>query len=120
MIILGIESSCDETACAIVKDGREVLFIESEIQPYVIVRNYNPNAPEGQQWDSGLYLNTLNQLAKTITAVENIIGYDRMSEIASKAIDNLDDWNFDDFNSNVDLWDDERDYFGLANEEEEI
>ncbi|MCJ7740982.1 tRNA (adenosine(37)-N6)-threonylcarbamoyltransferase complex transferase subunit TsaD [Candidatus Microgenomates bacterium] len=25
MIILGIESSCDETACAIVKDGREIL-----------------------------------------------------------------------------------------------
>ncbi len=25
MLILGIESSCDETACAIVKDGREVL-----------------------------------------------------------------------------------------------
>ncbi|MCG6906974.1 MAG: tRNA (adenosine(37)-N6)-threonylcarbamoyltransferase complex transferase subunit TsaD, partial [Desulfobacteraceae bacterium] len=25
MIILGIESSCDETAAALVKDGREVL-----------------------------------------------------------------------------------------------
>ena len=25
MIVLGIESSCDETACAIVKGGREVL-----------------------------------------------------------------------------------------------
>ena len=25
MIILGIESSCDETAAAVVKDGREVL-----------------------------------------------------------------------------------------------
>ncbi len=25
MIILGIESTCDETACALVKDGREIL-----------------------------------------------------------------------------------------------
>src|SRR5579863_6304371 len=25
MLVLGIESTCDETACAIVKDGREVL-----------------------------------------------------------------------------------------------
>ena len=25
MLILGIESSCDETAAAVVKDGREVL-----------------------------------------------------------------------------------------------
>ena len=25
MIVLGIESSCDETACAVVRDGREVL-----------------------------------------------------------------------------------------------
>lgn len=34
MIILGLESSCDETACAIVKDGREVLanVISSQIK----------------------------------------------------------------------------------------
>lgn len=34
MIILGIESSCDETACAIVKDGREVLanVVSSQIK----------------------------------------------------------------------------------------
>ncbi len=25
MIILGIESTCDETACAIVRDGKEIL-----------------------------------------------------------------------------------------------
>ena len=34
MIILAIESSCDETACAIVKDGREVLsnVVSSQIK----------------------------------------------------------------------------------------
>ena len=34
MIILGLESSCDETACAIVKDGREVLanVVSSQIK----------------------------------------------------------------------------------------
>lgn len=25
MLVLGVESSCDETACAIVRDGKEVL-----------------------------------------------------------------------------------------------
>ena len=36
MIILGIESSCDETACAIVKDGREVLanVVSSQIKTH--------------------------------------------------------------------------------------
>ena len=29
MTILGIESSCDETACAIVKDGTEVLIVSN-------------------------------------------------------------------------------------------
>ena len=100
------------------KDGRNVLFLEARYQPYVIVRNYNPDAPEGQQWDSGLYLNTLNQLAKAITAIENTIGYDRMSEIASKAIDNLDEENFEYFNDDVDLYDTEREYFGLEKEDE--
>lgn len=36
MIILGLESSCDETACAIVKDGREVLanVVASQIKTH--------------------------------------------------------------------------------------
>ena len=34
IVILGIESSCDETSCAIVKNGREVLsnVINSQIK----------------------------------------------------------------------------------------
>ena len=36
MLILGLESSCDETACAIVKDGREVLanVVSSQIKTH--------------------------------------------------------------------------------------
>ncbi len=36
MLILGLESSCDETACAIVKDGREVLanIVSSQIKTH--------------------------------------------------------------------------------------
>ena len=38
MIILGIESSCDETAAAVVKDGRQVLSSEvfSQIETHKI------------------------------------------------------------------------------------
>lgn len=45
MIVLGIESSCDETACAIVKDGREILsnVISSQIDLH---REYGGVFPE--------------------------------------------------------------------------
>ena len=36
MLIFGIETSCDETACAIVKDGREVIsnVVASQIKTH--------------------------------------------------------------------------------------
>ncbi|GBF23135.1 N6-L-threonylcarbamoyladenine synthase [Candidatus Gastranaerophilus sp. (ex Termes propinquus)] len=45
MLILGIETSCDETACAIVKDGREVLcnIVASQIKTH---RQYGGVVPE--------------------------------------------------------------------------
>lgn len=45
MLILGIESSCDETACAVVRDGREVLsnVVASQIEEH---RLYGGVVPE--------------------------------------------------------------------------
>ena len=42
-IIMAIESSCDETACAIVKNGREVLsnVVASQIKTHAKFREYN-------------------------------------------------------------------------------
>ena len=37
MIILAIESSCDETAVALVRDGREVLT-DLKIRPIIAIR----------------------------------------------------------------------------------
>ena len=38
MLIFGIETSCDETACAIIKDGREVIsnVVASQIKNHEI------------------------------------------------------------------------------------
>ena len=45
MLVLGIESSCDETACAVVRDGREVLsnVVASQIEEH---RLYGGVVPE--------------------------------------------------------------------------
>ena len=44
-MVLGIESSCDETACAVVKNGREVLsnIIASQIEVH---RRFGGVVPE--------------------------------------------------------------------------
>ena len=39
MIILGIESSCDETAVALVKDKKEVLIIHSRKSRLMCIKN---------------------------------------------------------------------------------
>ena len=45
MLVLGIESTCDETACSIVKDGREILsnVVSSQIDLH---REYGGVVPE--------------------------------------------------------------------------
>ena len=60
MIILGLESSCDETACAIVKDGREVLanIVSSQIK---IHEKYGGVVPEVAARE---HLNSINLVIK--------------------------------------------------------
>ena len=60
MLILGLESSCDETACAIVKDGREVLcnVVSSQIK---IHEKYGGVIPEVAARE---HLNSINFVIK--------------------------------------------------------
>ena len=60
MIILGLESSCDETACAIVKDGREVLsnVVSSQIN---IHEKFGGVVPEVAARE---HLNSINMVIK--------------------------------------------------------
>ena len=48
-LILAIESSCDETAAAVVKNGREVLsnVISSQIELHTLYGGVVPELPQG-------------------------------------------------------------------------
>lgn len=68
MIILGIESSCDETACAIVKDGREVLanVVSSQIK---IHEKFGGVVPEVAARE---HLNSINLVIKEAYSEANL------------------------------------------------
>ncbi|MBQ2984201.1 MAG: tRNA (adenosine(37)-N6)-threonylcarbamoyltransferase complex transferase subunit TsaD [Candidatus Gastranaerophilales bacterium] len=68
MIILGIESSCDETACAIVKDGREVLanVVSSQIKTH---EKFGGVVPEVAARE---HLNSINMVIKEAYDTANI------------------------------------------------
>ena len=68
MIILGIESSCDETACAIVKDGREVLanIVSSQIKTH---EKFGGVVPEVAARE---HLNSINLVIKEAYEKANI------------------------------------------------
>lgn len=69
MIILGIESSCDETACAIVKDGREVLanIVSSQIKTH---EKFGGVVPEVAARE---HLNSINLVIKEAYEKANIL-----------------------------------------------
>ena len=74
--VLGIESSCDETACAVVKNGREMLssVISSQID---IHRLYGGVVPEVASRNHTLAINevvdnALKQAGKTIEEIDVI------------------------------------------------
>lgn len=104
--------------------GYSALILENQYYPFYIVKNYNPEERPGNQWDYTIgYYGNIIQFAKGILNYSDSIGYDRMSEIASKAIDALLDaddvatleWAHDE----IDLNDDEMEYFGLNTVESE-
>lgn len=73
-------------------DGRNVLVLQKADRiEYVLASGYDPSRPEGSQWDHGTYLYDLTSLADVVTYTNMPIGYGRLAEIASKAIDGIED-----------------------------
>ena len=54
MLIFGIETSCDETACAIIKDGREVIsnVVASQIKTHEIFGGVVPEVAAREHLDT--------------------------------------------------------------------
>ena len=105
------------------RDGRNVLVLEkaNEIE-YVIARNYNPDAREGEQWDNGLYIYNLTSLSSTISNINHTVGVSRMEEIATEALDYIDSiGQLEDFlyDKDLDLSVEEKDYFGIETEDDQ-
>lgn len=104
------------------RDGRNVLVLKKANKiEYVVARNYNPDAREGEQWDNGLYFNDLTNLSDAISYINHVVGWDRMEEIATSAlnyidsIDQLEDFLYD---SSLDLNNKEKEYFELEIKED--
>lgn len=101
---------------------------------YAVVSGYNPNAPEGQQWDSGTYFTHWNQGKEDkqwalIEAVElfllrtetNYITRSRLEEIATKykdaLVDNTTEEEVVEYSrKELNMNDEELTFFGLPTE----
>lgn len=105
------------------RDGRNVLVLKKANRiEYVVARNYNPDAREGQQWDSGLYIYNLTSLASTISNINHTVGVSRMDEIATRALDYIDSTGqLEDFlyDNDLDLSVEEKEYFELETEDDQ-
>lgn len=67
MLILGIETSCDETACAIIKDGREVIsnVVASQIKTHEIFGGVVPEVAAREHLDTiNVVINETFDIAK--------------------------------------------------------
>ena len=102
-------------------EQRTALVIDNPVFPYYIVNGYNGKI-EGDDlwaWTTGYYSNIF-AFAKAITNYdkEGVIGFYRMSEIASKAIDGLiEDDPYEAakyFENEIEMTDEEIEYFGIA------
>lgn len=51
---------------------RAMLKTDATYTPYVICTNYNPEAPEGQQWDSAYgYYRTIHEMANAMNELQD-------------------------------------------------
>ena len=86
-------------------------------EPWVAAWGLNK---EENYWSQGHYFKTINGAMRWIQSKLDIIPYDRMNEIASKAVDILSENDLlEDLNYEVDLEDKEYEWFGLSDEEME-
>ncbi len=76
MYILGIESSCDETACAVVKDGREIIssVISSQIEEHKLYGGVVPELAGRRHIEniSGVVSLALEQSSLTLSDIEAV------------------------------------------------
>lgn len=99
------------------KDGCDILVCDNQIEPFRLVRGYDPNEKPGQQWShTVLACDDINFLAEVILNRKEKISYWKLKEIAEKAISYLFDQDMlenmlDDQDTELD--EDEREYFGV-------
>lgn len=90
-------------------EGKTLILIEKAGRyEYVICRNFDP---ETESWASGEYYYDLESLAKGILYYTQPVNYDRMSEIATVALHGLVDNDCLDELDDIDLEEDEKEYF---------
>ena len=96
---------------------------DNECQPYVIAANFNPDGSGDDWWDSGKYFGDYGNFCRACTNFTLKIGWDRMNEIASKAIDGLiedDPYEAEVYCVNeIEMTEEEQEWFGISNKEEE-
>ena len=94
-----------------------IVISKADRLEFVVAENYTPDGPEGNKWDRGTYLYDLEVLAKEILYRTQTIGYDRMCEIASRAIDGLrenDEESAQEYcKDEIEMSYEEREFFGL-------
>ena len=76
MLVLGIESSCDETACAVVRDGREVLsnVVASQIEEHRLYGGVVPEIASRRHAEaiSQVYRRALDEAGATLADVDAV------------------------------------------------
>ena len=103
------------------KSGQDIILLQkADHYEFVLATNYDK---ETQSWGSGTYIYDIEDLARAILYANMPIGYDRMCEIASKAIDGLrendEDAAQEYCREEIDMDYDERKFFGLTESEDE-
>ena len=79
MKILGIESSCDETACAVVEDGRKVLsnIVATSLEEHKLYGGVVPEIASRRHAESisGVVKAALEKLREAAKGTENLMPY---------------------------------------------
>ena len=96
-------------------NGKTVLVTQKADRiEYILATNFDP---EKEVWGHGDYLYDIEDLARAVLFANKTIGYDRMTEIASKAIDGLREDDEDEAQeycrNEIEMDDEELEFFGL-------
>ena len=96
-----------------------VYMPENRCTPYAIVANFNPNGHDDDWWENALgYYADYGRFCRACTNFTLTVGYDRLEEIASKAIDGLikdDPYEAEEYLRNeIEITDEEVEYFGIT------